>query len=335
MHAEHGSAASDEVALQEWWRRFGDPLLDRLIEAVLQQGIELSAAALRLQRTRAALLEDDGNTNGHEEVATTYRGWIAVAEFYAVRVQVIAATARAYFALLSLQERAACADDSIVLQQALLRRSRSLHEGDAATMEDARLRHAALADIHAHKIRLDGESNAAVIALARLLGEPLDLIATRVAGRMLPAAAAEMPVPGAPQALLYRRPDILAALHAAHERSANASSEARLSALAYEHRVAVAMSDVERTLALLSAGRAELSPVRAAALSADAQARRLQRQLHTDSIALEALLEAERMRHARNDREIETRGRTYAAAVDLFEALGAGWPAPVDTDPTP
>jgi NodT family efflux transporter outer membrane factor (OMF) lipoprotein len=46
------SAAHVEIAADPWWRAFGDPGLDRLVDDVLARNRDLHAAALRLQRAR-------------------------------------------------------------------------------------------------------------------------------------------------------------------------------------------------------------------------------------------------------------------------------------------
>lgn len=46
------SAAPVDIAADPWWRAFGDPGLDRLVDDVLGRNRDLHAAALRLQRAR-------------------------------------------------------------------------------------------------------------------------------------------------------------------------------------------------------------------------------------------------------------------------------------------
>lgn len=46
------SAALVEIAADPWWRAFGDPRLDRLVDDVLARNRDLDVAALRLQRAR-------------------------------------------------------------------------------------------------------------------------------------------------------------------------------------------------------------------------------------------------------------------------------------------
>ena len=49
-HAPATIAASDA----QWWRRFGDPVLDTLVETALAQNLDIAAAAARVDQARAA-----------------------------------------------------------------------------------------------------------------------------------------------------------------------------------------------------------------------------------------------------------------------------------------
>ncbi len=309
-------AASDEAALATWWRRFQDPELDRLIDATVGQGYEVCAATLRLRQqceTRSDIVDE-----------------VALYDYYSVRLRQIAISARQYFLALTLQERIVCTDSAIADIARAMRAAQSLSGSDAAMAHAGDDHPVVLADLHAHRIRLRAQWDAAAIALAHQSAQPLAAVIERVCGRLLPGACVETPALGGPDRVLMRRPDVLA--H--HERAAATagnSHAARLASLAGEQREDLALKEVELALATLTAAQAELVPVRAASASAEAQYQRLRRRAEPRSVSGSA-----RVVHAFRDREIETRGRTYLALVDAFHAAGCGWPVlaePALTEP--
>jgi outer membrane protein TolC len=331
----HASAAStpDETALASWWCRFCDPLLDRLIEATLVQGYEVCAAALRLQsRCARAPGSGSGSGSGQDDAARAVAGHAfaeaadeaVLYDYYSVRLRQIAITARHYFLALSLQERIACTDAAIAAEAATMRRTHPHHDANAATTHHGDTRPAMLADLHAHRIRLRAQWDAAVIALSHQTAEPLPKLVALMRDQRLPGACAESPALGGPERVRLRRPDVLAQA----ERAAAAGEDryaARLAALGCEQREDQALKEVELALATLAAAQAELLPVRASAASAEAQCQRVRR-----SADPRARFERLRALHAFRDREIETRGRTYLALVDVFHAAGCGWPGLAD-----
>jgi outer membrane protein TolC len=323
----HASSASapDETALATWWRRFCDPQLDRLIEATLAQGYEVCAAALRLQSRCARASGPDAANAAAGKAFVEAADEAALYDFYSVRLRQIAITARHYFLALALQERIACTDAAIAAEAATMRRAQPHHDADAAA-HHGDPRPAMLADLHAHRIRLRAQWDAAVIALSHQTAEPLPVLIARMRDRRLPGACAESPALGGPDRVRLRRPDVLAQ----SERAVVPDEDCyavRLAALACEQREDQALKEVELALATLAATQAELLPVRASAASAEAQCQRLRRFRTTET---RAQVECMRTLHAFRDREIETRGRTYLALVDAFHAAGCGWPVLVD-----
>ena len=321
----HASAVSapDEEALATWWHRFCDPQLDRLIEATLAHGYEVCAAALRLQSRCARASGPDAVDTAAGNAFADAADEALLYDYYSVRLRQIAITARHHFLALALQERIACTDAAIVAEAATKRRAHPHHDSDLAA-HHADPRPAMLADLHAHRIRLRAQWDAAVIALSHQTAEPLPMLAASMRDRRLPGACAESPALGGPERVRLRRPDVLAQA----ERAAAACEDryaARLAALACEQREDLALKEVELALATLAAAQAELLPVRASAASAEAQCQRLRR-----SAEPHALVESLRALHAFRDREIETRGRTYLALVDAFHAAGCGWPGLAD-----
>ncbi len=308
--------APDEAALAIWWQRFHDPELDRLIDATVGQGYEVCAAALQLrQQCGMGSADTAGRSDALDEVA--------LYDYYSVRLRQIAITARHYFLASTLQERIVCTDSAIAEVTRAIRAAQSHSGSDASTAYAGDDHPVVLAELHAHRIMLRAQWDAAAIALAHQSAQPLAAVIERLCGRLLPGACAEMPALGGPDRVLMRRPDVLA--H--HERVAAAAGNptARLASLACEQREDLALKEVELALAILTAAQAELVPVRAASASAEAQYRRLRRRAEPRSVCGSV-----RVVHAFRDREIETRGRTYLALVDAFHAAGCGWPVLAD-----
>jgi hypothetical protein len=322
-HFFHAAAAGqpDEAALATWWCRFRDPELNRLVDAALIQGYELCAAALRLQ-SRCAHAANGNGADAHSDTPAIddQIDEAALYHYYSVRLRQIATVARHYFLVLTLQERMACTDAAIAAEAAAMRRAHPTNDSDGTAMHAGDLRPAMLADLHAHRLRLRAQWDAAVIALSHQTAQPLSMLVARLSGRLLPGASAESPALGGPAHVRLRRPDLLAQT----ERAAAAGQDgfaARLAALACEQREDLALKEVELALATLAATRAELVPVRASAASAEAYRQRLHRSADPHIVA-----EGARAVHAYRDREIETRGRGYLALVDAFHAAGCGWP---------
>jgi outer membrane protein TolC len=323
FHAPRVVTAVDETVLASWWRQFADPELDRLVDATCEQGFEVCAASLRLQH--ACECADD---------------LAAICDYYDVRIRQIAATVREYFAAACLRERIACVDAEIAAEAAS-RRVRAKTENEHTAGHDETPRPALMAELHAHRIRLCTHWDVGVIALARQTAQPLDLLIERLRYPQLPAASAEMPALGEPDDLVRRRPDLLAAMGRVAGVDAASGHAARLQRLDAEQRRDLAEKQVELALATLAGTQAELIPVRAAMAAADARYQRLCRHAakgrtsqghvaETHTIDPRDIADARCALYAIRDREIETRGRTYLALVDVFLAAGCGWPALIE-----
>ncbi len=251
-----------------------------------------------------------------------------IAEYYGIRIRQIAATARHYFLALSLGERMLATDNSIATQIMI---KRHFQRNEASEHHDAHsevLPHRGLADLHAHRIRLRAQYDAALIVLSQLTAQPLYLLAERMTACTLPAGSADMPAIGQPFELQHRRTDLLIIQHhvekMVREDDVNALRSAQL---AYEQRSDLAVKEVELALVALDSVKAEWIPVHASAVSAETYCQRLRRAAPTSAIDDQQWSDAETLSHAYRDREIETRARSYLALVDLFHALGGGWPA--------
>lgn len=315
FHSPRDLSAVDESALASWWRRFGDLELDRLVDATNEQGFEVCIASLRLQQAC--------DCEGDDE-------FLPMCDYYAVRIRQIAATVRHYFGALCLQERIACIDAAINSEAMAARRAQSASEVEATAIHDADARPALLAELHAHRIRLRMHWDVTVVALARQTAQPVEMLAGRLHGRLLPSACAEMPAIGGPERLSQRRPDLLAFAHRAANAGTNGGNgrayTQRLLRLEAEQRCDLAEKEIELTLATLTGAQAELVPVRASLASAEARCQRLRRNASAGGVDPRSIADADCALQAIRDREIETRGRTYLALVEVFLAAGCGWP---------
>lgn len=314
---------TDESALQVWWQTFGDAVLNRFVEACLKQNAELSLASLRVAEACVGL------TGTLEDMATQPDCLKAWSLFHSLRVRLVAATARTYVDVLALQERLLCADLAIRHQSGLLQYGRA-PTTDRAFDANHSAQAADLPELHLHRVRLQGERDAALAGLAWLVGEPLDLVLARIDGRLLPPPISAIPAPGTPDSLELRRPDLLATALQSGSQQSQDVHQARVDAIRHEQAFDRAVCEVERALAVLTAAIGESRPARAAALSAGNRASALVQKMRTGQADYEAMLHANRLNHAHCDREIEVRARGYRALVDLYEALGAGWPAPIE-----
>lgn len=304
-HAVGGDV--DEGELQTWWRALDDPLLERLILEALEQNIELCEASKRVRQSLRTAPTDLA------EAATAPVCAAAWTTYHQRRVQLIAAVAASYFSVISLQEREQCASVSIALHRSMLRPESSTGPAENLQVLDM------------HRARLRAEACVARARLARLCCTPLDVLTTRLDKCWLPPTPAELPPCGSPERLHARRPDLLA-IHLQQ----NASEDDRSCELHAEKLWLTAIAEVECALAILAGVIEETRPARAAALAAGTRAREALDAIVLGSGSIEVALRLDREFHARCDREIETRARSYIAWARLYEALGAGWPAPID-----
>jgi len=235
----------------DWWRLYDDPILDGLIKDALAANTDARAAVARLARARASLKEvkvdrlpqidaDAAATRGRQsgqpnadtsldaaldvayevdlfgrigrniEVA---RGDVGAAEadVEAVRVAIVAETARAYADAASAAERLAVANHIVeLLNQSLQLTERQVEVGLTTRLDTARiatLRNQRLAEIPA----VAAERDNALFRLAMLTGRaPAEL--PQAAGARTVSLKLDRPIPvGDGAGLLARRPDIRAA----------------------------------------------------------------------------------------------------------------------------
>jgi outer membrane protein TolC len=311
----------DEGSLQTWWRTLGDPVLDRLVEACLAQNAELSVAALRVAEACAGL------PGSLEDLATHPDCLAAWTRAHCLRIRFVVGTVRAYIDVLALQERLLCVDTAI-RHQGFLQRFGRASAGDRAGDGVRRTQWCNLHELHLFRERLQGERDVTAVGLAWLVGEPLDVVLGRIEGRLLPQAPSAIPASGTPDALMLRRPDLLSL--ALKVRQGVAADSTRIDAIRSEQAFDRAVCDVESALAVLASAIGEAGPARAAALAAGNRASALMQRVRAGELDVESLIEADRLYHGHCDREIEVRARGLRALAALYEAMGAGWPAPIE-----
>jgi len=244
----------------DWWRLYNDPVLDGLIVDALAHNTDVRAAAARLARARASLREvkvdrlpevgvSAGATRGRDELnpnadtsfdvgldvayevdlfgrvsrnVEAARGDVAAAQYdaEAVRVGIVAETARAYADAASAAERLAVAQRIVeLLDQSLKLTTRRVEVGLTTRLDTARigaLRNERQAEIPA----IAAERDSALFRLAMLTGRGAPPPPPPPGGPELPQAAGarnialklDRPIPvGDGAQLLSRRPDVRAA----------------------------------------------------------------------------------------------------------------------------
>ena len=258
-----------------WWRLYNDPVLDGLIADALAANTDVRVATARLARARAALREvkvdrlpevgaSASATRGRDQLqpdtATSLdigldvaydidlfgrtsrgveaaRGDVSAAEAdaEAVRVGIVAETARAYGDAASAAERLAVAQRIVaLLDDSLKLTERRVEVGLTTRLDTARI--AALRNQRAAQIpAIAAERDSALFRLAMLTGRaPAGL--PQAAGARTLALKLDRPIPvGDGAELLARRPDVRAA-------------ERRLAAATA--RIGVATADLYPTITL-------------------------------------------------------------------------------------
>jgi outer membrane protein TolC len=324
-----GSAGDcDESLLARWWEHAGLDGLDELIEAFLAQSIELSRARIEMEQ-KVAICAASGSGNGGPLLEPAMHSLIShMAEFQDVRANAIAKLSATYVRFLILAERIRNTEHSIALHQSIADR-RSHERSDGGERNHAgRPSSSPIAELHAFRETLNGDRNAALLALSEQLCEPTSITRGRVDDHCLPAKMASVPNVGSPDALASRRPDLVALEHCVLRQENGGNSvhlELRLAQLNYEQACVAAIVAVDHALNRIVTATASLVPARACAANADASARVAQAELRGGIGSMEAVSYAHVARFNFNDREIVIRGETYLALVQLFQALGGGW----------
>jgi outer membrane protein TolC len=317
----------NESLLARWWEHTGLDGLDELVEAFLAQSIDLSRARIEMEQ-KVAICVASGS-GGAPPLEPAMHSLIShMAEFQDVRGNAIAKLSATYVRFLILAERIQNTEHSIALHQSIADR-RSHERSDGGERNHAgRSSSSPIAELHAFRETLNGDRNAALLALSEQLCEPASITRARVDRYRLPANMASVPNVGSPAALASRRPDLVALEHCVLRQENGGGSvhlELRLAQLNYEQACVAAITSADQAINRIVTATASLVPARACAANADANARAAQAELRGGNGSREAVSYAHVARFNFNDREIVIRGETYLALVQLFQALGGGW----------
>jgi len=232
-----------------WWRGFGDPVLEALVQRALDQNLTIAASRSRLEAARAAVLAERsdlipqldgqagvdllGGTSDEVTLGATAGAGIlfnpdlsgrlsreieaaaarALATGYVVadaRRLVAAAVAQQYVELRRSEARLALLEESTELQRRTLRIVELRFEAGLSANLDVRRAAADLAQTEAQRGILLLQRAQAARALSVLLGEVPQPLPERPEDSTIPAFAGGPPA-GVPASLLRRRPDLLVA----------------------------------------------------------------------------------------------------------------------------
>ncbi len=243
------SAASTAATAANWWRSFGDPVLEQLIDDALRTNNDLAAAAIRVYRARlqAGLADTNltpnvtlGATGSVSRTLDTHQmgrssglagtlnyeldlwgrlaalrdaaRWEAdatAADRDAARLSLIGTTAALYWQIGYLNQQIALADANIAYAERTLALVRSRHAAGAVSGLDVAQAEQSLSAQRAAQTQLVQQRTENRHALAILFDRPPQAPAAE------PAALPDAPLPtvpaGLPAELLGRRPDLRAA----------------------------------------------------------------------------------------------------------------------------
>lgn len=242
-----------------WWRRFGDPMLDRLIDDALRTNNDLAAAAIRVYRAQlqAGLADTNltpnvtlgatGNASRTLDTHQTRRtsgvtatlgyeldlwGKLAAqrdaarweleatqADRDAARLALIGTTAALYWQLAYLKQQIAFGDANIAYAERTLKLVQSRHAAGATSGLDLAQAERNLAALRADQTQLIQQRTENRNALAILFGRPPQRQAAE--RDALPDTPLPEVAAGVPAELLGRRPDLRAAEFRLRESLAN------------------------------------------------------------------------------------------------------------------
>ncbi|ONC95350.1 efflux transporter outer membrane subunit [Burkholderia pseudomallei] len=242
-----------------WWRRFGDPMLDRLIDDALRTNNDLAAAAIRVYRAQlqAGLADTNltpnvtlgatGNASRTLDTHQTRRtsgvtatlgyeldlwGKLAAqrdaarweleatqADRDAARLALIGTTAALYWQLAYLNQQIAFGDANIAYAERTLKLVQSRHAAGATSGLDLAQAKRNLAALRADQTQLIQQRTENRNALAILFGRPPQRQAAE--RDALPDTPLPEVAAGVPAELLGRRPDLRAAEFRLRESLAN------------------------------------------------------------------------------------------------------------------
>lgn len=249
-HWQRSAAAADPTALAQWWDRFGDPLLSRLVAQALMQGTDLQAAQARLQQARAlrdqaaaalaptlvgsasaqgARRESAPNTRSvgagfdarwEPDLSGGGRSGLSAADanlaaqraaFGGTAVSVAAEVAAAYIDLRAAQARLAIAADNLASQLQTLQITDWRAQAGLVTELDILQARTAAEQTRAQLPALRSAIDQSMHALAVLTGVVPGTLNTELsAAAAMPAAPADLAL-AIPAEVLRQRPDVSAA----------------------------------------------------------------------------------------------------------------------------
>ncbi|AOJ83308.1 RND transporter [Burkholderia savannae] len=252
-------AAQASAAPDDWWRRFGDPTLDRLIDGALRTNNDLAAAAIRVYRAQlqAGLADTNltpnvtlGANGSVSRTLDTHRmsrasgvtatlgyeldlwGKLAAqrdaarweleatqADRDAARLSLIGTTAALYWQIAYLNQQIAFGDANIAYAARTLRLVQSRHDAGATSGLDVAQAERNLSALRADQTQLIQQRTENRNALAILFDRPPQRQAAE--RDALPDAPLPEIAAGMPAELLGRRPDLRAAEFRLRESLAN------------------------------------------------------------------------------------------------------------------
>jgi NodT family efflux transporter outer membrane factor (OMF) lipoprotein len=246
--AQATAATSGQPAGADWWKRFGDPGLDALVDLAVARNNSLAQSEIAVERARLQVglsvinpsvsgslsASDSGPVNGIGRWLRSYGGDATVsyeadlfgrlhatkdvarfeadatAEDYATaRLSLVATAVELYYQLAFLNERIALADDSVAYAQRTLQLSQALRSAGSASLLDTSEAEQSLKSQQSTLEDLKRQKVAALNAIDLLLDGRHWTPAAEPVGS---GESAPPPVAvGLPAELLSRRPDLRAA----------------------------------------------------------------------------------------------------------------------------
>lgn len=315
---------ADEGTLASWWSLMGLPNLPPLVDVLIRQSIQLSTSHLQLRRSLAALPSPASQDDGDDTAAYP---WIArMALYQNERLSIIASFASCYVACLLVSERMQNVVRGMGQLQAFID---GLADGGAVKSAPAGVI-TQMHQLHTRHESLASARDEALLSLAEFLSEPFDVTYGRVLLDRLPHVPAPKPAIGTPMDMINRRPDLIALNHAlqmAQSTSAPDGEAVCAASLDYDRARLGARTEVERALRRMRAHNNALPAIRECVLVGERSIRQLEDEVLRGRAPLESLAHAHYELCIRRDHEIECRGSTYLASIDIYRAIGGGWPS--------
>ncbi|MES2958376.1 MAG: efflux transporter outer membrane subunit [Pseudomonadota bacterium] len=250
--ADAGGASAQATSLAQWWQRFDDPLLGRLVTQALQANTSVQSAAAALRQARALrdvsaaglLPSVDGSgsaqrsKSGDNSASSSFRAGLdasweldvfganrsalqgseagvraSAADLGDVQVSIAAEVALAYIGLRYNQARLAIANDNLASQQEALQLTQWRLQAGLVTSLEAEQARGAVEQTRAQLPALQTSIAQSTHALAVLTGQaPAALQAILASAAPLPQVSADLAL-SLPAETLRQRPDVRAAEH--------------------------------------------------------------------------------------------------------------------------